>query len=331
MHFTTGILAIALAFVLTALFTKIEIPYLRKKQFGQFIREEGPESHMSKQGTPTMGGVAIYAGIMAAAIVCGIIAGANMADMIIIVIAGLLFGLIGFLDDFIKVAKKHNLGLRAWQKLALQVLFAVLLAVYVMKFTAHGSMVWVPVIGDVDFGALYIPFIVFVMVAMANSVNLTDGLDGLCGGVTAIVAMFFGVIISTTQGLFAPGADGKASAVYCFAMAGACLGFLVYNHYPAKIFMGDTGSMALGAGLTAAVILTKTELLIPIAGFVYVMESASVIIQVISFQTTGKRVFRMSPIHHHFELGGMKETKVVTMFWGIACVCSAVALILTRI
>ncbi|MDD6155228.1 MAG: phospho-N-acetylmuramoyl-pentapeptide-transferase [Eubacteriales bacterium] len=313
----------AIAMVLSAVFTGLEIPVLKKKQFGQYIREEGPKSHLKKQGTPTMGGLAIYGAIVVAALFTPL-AGAHKAHMAVMVVFGLLFGLIGFLDDFIKVAKKHNLGLRAWQKLVLQILFGVLLALYVMKFTDAGSNVWIPFINkDVDFGGLYVPFVAFVIVAMANSVNLTDGLDGLCAGVTAITSLFF-----AGMGFEFMATD---SIVFCLIIAGACCGFLVFNHYPAKIFMGDTGSMALGAALTGAVVMMKAEFLIPFAGFVYVMESLSVIIQVISFKSTGKRVFRMAPIHHHFELGGMKEVQVVKMFYGFAVICGIIAVVILKI
>lgn len=319
MHPIIYICIFAAGFLLSTLFTGLEIPFLKKKQLRQYIREEGPQSHQKKAGTPTMGGVAIYASIIVTSLVFGALELDSMKSMLAVVAFGFLFGLIGFLDDFIKVAEKHNLGLRAWQKLALQILFSVLLCVYIMKFTDQGTKVWIPFINrDVVFGPVwYVLFVIFVMVAMTNSVNLTDGLDGLCGGVTAIVSLFFVVVghyfLSPT------------TEIYCLAMAGACAGFLVFNHHPARIFMGDTGSLALGAGLTGAVLLTKAELLIPFAGFVFVMESASVIIQVVSFQTTGKRVFRMSPIHHHFELGGMKETSVVHMFWLIALICCVIA------
>lgn len=317
-------MVLLLGFVSVAVFTAIEIPILRKKQFGQYIREEGPQSHMAKQGTPTMGGVAIYAGVALTALVCGAMNGADMGDMAIIVIAGFLFGLIGFLDDFIKVAAKHNLGLRAWQKLVLQVLFSAGLGCYVMFFTDEGTNVWIPFYGkDVDFGILYIPFVVFVMVAMANSVNLTDGLDGLCSTVTLVVSLFFAWACLQF--------GGDASSIYTLALAGACAGFLVFNHHPAKIFMGDTGSMALGAGLTAAVIVTRSEFLIPIAGFVYVMEAMSDIIQVLHYKRTGKRVFRMAPIHHHFELGGMSEVQVQGLFAAISAVCCVLAFLIIRI
>lgn len=304
--------------VLSAVFTGIEIPILKKKQFGQFIREEGPESHQAKAGTPTMGGLALYGAVTCAAVVSPLFTDAGMRDILVMTAAGLLFGLIGFIDDFIKVAKKHNLGLTAIQKLILQIIFAVLLAVYVMHFTGDGGAVWIPIVNKtIDLGILYVPFAAFVMVAMANAVNLTDGLDGLCAGVTGIIALFF--VIAAFR------FSSPSSALYSAALAGGCAGFLVWNRHPAKIFMGDTGSMALGAGITAAVIMMRAELLIPIAGFIYVAEVLSVIIQVLYFKKTGgKRFFRMAPIHHHFELGGMSEVQVVLMFWGFAALCCLV-------
>lgn len=305
---------IVLAVIASVVLTSIEIPILKHRQFQQFIREDGPKSHLRKQGTPTMGGIAIYAAI----VMCTIIGTCPTRDTWIIILVGLVFGLIGFLDDFIKVTEKHNLGLRAWQKLVLQILAGVLFGIYIMKFTDMGSQVWVPFIDrNVDFGIWFVPFVAFVLVAMANSVNLTDGMDGLCGGVSAIFAFFFAIVAN----IFA----SYPSAFYLCAVCGACIGFLVYNKYPARVFMGDTGSMALGGGMTAAILLTKAELLIPFAGFVFVMEALSVIIQVVSFQTTGKRVFRMAPIHHHFEEGGMPEKRVVLMFWIAAAVCCAAA------
>lgn len=314
------IVIIVLAVMASAVFTSIEIPILKHRQFQQFIREEGPESHKKKEGTPTMGGIAIYAAIFLVSMI-----GMKMTrDIGILLIFGALYGLIGFADDFIKVTQKHNLGLRAWQKLVLQIILSAAFGYYVVKFTTLGTNVWIPFIDkDVDFGMWFIPFVTFVIVAVANSVNLTDGLDGLCGGVTAIFSFTFALICDH----FA----AYPSAVYCLAVTGACIGFLFFNKYPAQVFMGDTGSMALGGGLSAAIILSKSELMIPFIGFIFVMEAVSVIIQVISFKTTGKRVFRMTPIHHHFELGGMKETSVVKMFWIIAAVCCVIGLGIMKI
>ena len=304
----------ALATMASAVFTSVEIPVLKHKQFRQFIREEGPQSHLSKEGTPTMGGIAIFAALVLMTF-CG---GHVSVDTYVMIAVTLLFGLIGFFDDYIKVAKKHNLGLRAWQKLVLQILFAVGLAVYMAEFSGYGTDVWIPFMDRyVDFGWLYIPFIAFVVVAMANAVNLTDGLDGLSSGVTALVAFFFAIAGMQF------GHD--SAAVFCCALTGACLGFLEFNRYPAKLFMGDTGSMALGGALASAAIIMKIEFLLPIAGFIYVIEALSVIIQVVSFKLTGKRVFKMAPIHHHFEMCGMKEKHVVAMFWLIALICCVIA------
>ena len=309
------LLIVLLGLVASAVLTSLEIPILKAKQFKQYIREEGPESHKKKSGTPTMGGIAIILALL----LVTILGGYFTAESVVMLLMTLLFGAIGFLDDFIKVTAKHNLGLTAKQKLALQVLFAVGLAIYIARFSGYGTSVYIPFWGIyLDFGWFYVPFVAFVVVAMANSVNLTDGLDGLCAGITAIVSFFFALIgMKLGQG---------SPTIFSAALAGTCLGFLVFNRYPARLFMGDTGSMALGGAVAAAAIMMKMEFLLVIAGFVYVMESLSVIIQVVYFKKTGgKRIFRMSPIHHHFELGGMKEQNVVLMFWAVTLVCCALA------
>ncbi|WP_425755166.1 phospho-N-acetylmuramoyl-pentapeptide-transferase [Ihubacter sp. rT4E-8] len=315
------IFVVVLGTMASSVLTSLEIPILKHKQFQQFIREEGPQSHLSKAGTPTMGGIAIFAALL----LMTFIGGSVNTDSLIMLVVTLLFGLLGFLDDYIKVAKKHNLGLRAWQKLVLQILIAVGLAVYMAKFSGYGTDVWIPFIDRyVDFGWMYIPFVAFVVVAMANAVNLTDGLDGLSSGVTALVAFFF-AIVGMEFGHDAP-------MIFCCALTGACLGFLVFNRYPAKLFMGDTGSMALGGALASAAIIMKVEFLLPVAGLVYVMEALSVIIQVVYFKCTGgKRFFRMAPLHHHFEMGGMKEKGVVAMFWLIALVCCVIAYVIMNL
>lgn len=310
---------LVMGFVASAVLTSLEIPILKQKQFRQYIREEGPSSHQKKSGTPTMGGVAMIIGLV---IVTIAFRGFNVETMVLLIMT-VLFGALGFMDDYIKVAQKHNLGLRAWQKLVLQLVLGVALGIYMAKFSGYGTDVYIPLYGKyVDFGAFYIPFVTFVIVAMANSVNLTDGLDGLCSGVTAIVAFTF-AIIGMKIGQATP-------TVFCAGLSGVCLGFLVFNKNPAKLFMGDTGSMALGGGLATAAIMMKMEFLLVIAGIIYVCESLSVIIQVISFQSTGKRVFRMSPIHHHFELGGMSERNVVFMFWGVTLVASLLTILIYR-
>lgn len=306
-YVTIGIVAV-LGFLASVIFTSLEIPILRKKQAGQNIREEGPKSHYAKAGTPSMGGIAI----IGATIIGCLIGRYYSIDIAVVILVFVLFGAIGFFDDYLKVVKKNNLGLRAYQKFGLQLIISIAFAVYMAFFSGDGTFVWIPFVNiNLDFGIGYIPFIAFVMLAMTNAVNLTDGLDGLASGVTALVSLFFAVAAVTY------GASSGAG-VFCSAMTGACLGFLVYNKNPAKVFMGDTGSLALGGGLAAAAIVMHFELLLPIAGFVYVMEALSVIIQVISFKLTGKRVFKMAPIHHHFELSGLKEKQVVGLFWGLA-------------
>lgn len=318
-YISIGIIML-ISFVLTVIITKFEIPILREKA-GQNIREDGPQSHLSKAGTPSMGGIAIIIGATVASIAAVAVRGGSSAletAVIILVFAG--FGLIGFFDDYLKVIKKNNLGLRAYQKFGLQTVLSVILAVYLANFTAGSSSVYIP-IADVyvDFGIWYIPFVVFVVLAMTNAVNLTDGLDGLASGVTAFVSLFFAVA-GITYGII-------SGAYFCSAMCGACLGFLVFNKNPAKVFMGDTGSLALGGGLAAAAIVMKLELLLPVVGLIYVIEALSVVLQVGYFKISGgKRIFKMAPIHHHFEKCGYKEVQVVIAFWIFSIICCVVGL-----
>jgi phospho-N-acetylmuramoyl-pentapeptide-transferase len=311
-YLNVGIL-VAVGMALGASFTLFIIPILKKTGTGQNIREEGPSSHQSKAGTPTMGGIAIIGAVLITCLVTCFVTSSISEELVVILITFVLFGALGFLDDYLKVVKKQNLGLRAWQKLGLQIIVSLLPAVYQMSYSTSTRM---PVAGDyIDLGLWYTPFVAFVIVATVNSVNLTDGLDGLAAGTTSIVALFFACV-----GLLF---DFSAGTAFYGALTGACLGFLVFNKNPAKVFMGDTGSLALGGGLAAAAVSMRMELLLPVAGFVYVAEAGSVIIQVLSFKTTGKRVFKMSPIHHHFELSGMPEKWVVVLFWaltGLFCV-----------
>ena len=297
---------------------------MRHRQFGQFIREEGPQAHLSKAGTPTMGGLAFIIGITVALIASMFMKGSMTTGKIAILLSMYAFGAIGFIDDFNKVAKKQNEGLTPKQKLVLQLLFGAALAVFMM--IKEGTTMLIPFFGKtVDFGIMYVPFVVFIEVAMANAVNLTDGLDGLASSTSAIVAAAFAVIGMTVNG----GSEPMAAAGQ--AVFGALIGFLIYNHYPAKIFMGDTGSMALGGVLSAMAIVGRMEWLLPIAGLIYVIEALSVIIQVTYFKKTGgKRVFRMAPIHHHFELGGWHETKVVRVFCIFTFVCCVIAYLSVR-
>ena len=303
---------ILISFILAAVFTALELPMLRRLHAGQSIREEGPEAHKAKSGTPTMGGLAILAAITVTSIFFSI-----SLQTIMMCIDMLAYGLVGFLDDYIKVVKKRNLGLTARQKLAFQAIVALILAIY-KSFSTTQITVFIPFIKyDLVLGKMFAPlywaFLIFIMLAMTNAVNLTDGLDGLASSVTAVVALLFALVLTS-----------ESASMFACAICGACLGFLVFNHHPAKVFMGDTGSLALGAALAACAIVSDKELILPMAGIIYVLEALSVIIQVYVFKTqNGRRFFRMAPLHHHFELGGWKETKVVAVFTlvtAIACV-----------
>lgn len=317
------IVVFAIGLVLSLSFTRFLIPVLVKMKAGQNIREEGPESHQAKAGTPSMGGIGIIAAITITTLAYFRYFGENYKAVLVVLAAMIAYGLMGFSDDYLKVKRRHNQGLSAKQKLALQIIIALGIAWYQYYLTPEKGSVCIPFTGfELDFGFMYIPFIVFVIVAMANSVNLTDGLDGLAGGVTEFVAIFFGIAG------FLAGFDGPS--IFCMAVAGSCLGFLFYNKHPAKVFMGDTGSLALGGGLATVAVIMRMELLLPLVGIVYVMEALSVILQVGSFKLRkGKRIFKMSPLHHHFELSGMAEQNVVKMFVGItflACIVTALIL-----
>ena len=261
-----------------------------------------------------MGGIGIISGAITAALIMGLVTGTLSLNTLMPMAAMLLYALIGFIDDYEKAIKKNNLGLNAKQKLVMQFGFSLAVALFAYFFSGGAGVssnsIWIPLFNVyLELGILYIPFVVFVMIAFSNAVNLTDGLDGLASGITALVAFFM-----VTAGL----AFGFTGEVLFFGgIAGGCLGFLLYNRNPAKIFLGDTGSMALGGELAAGGIMMKLEFILAVAGLIYVMEALSVIIQVGVFKKTGKRVFKMAPLHHHFELCGMTEQKVVFMFWGI--------------
>ncbi len=280
------------------------IPELHKLKFGQSIRQEGPKSHQAKSGTPTMGGIMIVAGITIATLI--------FADLSVEIGLALFVMLghfvLGFLDDYIKVVLKRNLGLKAKQKLLGQLIIALIVTYIGTNYTGLTQDVWIPFIGkSYDIGWFYYVLVIGVLIGTTNAVNLTDGLDGLASGAMAVASLGFVAVCFYF---------GKTNlSIFSFACFGACLAFLKFNYHPAKVFMGDTGSLALGGVLAALGILTKTELLLIILGGLFVIETLSVIIQVTSFKTTGKRVFLMSPIHHHFELKGWSETKVVTTFW----------------
>lgn len=307
-QFTIGVIV---ALLCSAVLTGLLIPYFKKKQFGQYIREEGPQAHKKKSGTPTMGGLAFIAAITLGLAVTGL-----NADKIAIILTMLAFGAVGFIDDYNKIAKKNNLGLTPMQKIALQILFSIGIAAYMLM--THRTDIMIPFIKcSIGIGILYLPFVVFVEIAMTNSVNLTDGLDGLASSVTVIVALAFSFLGQAI--------NNPVLYVSGQVVAAALLGFLLFNKYPAKVFMGDTGSMALGGVLSGMAIVSGTEFMLPIAGLIYVLEALSVIIQVQYFRKTGgKRFFRMAPLHHHFELGGKNEVQVVSMFSAFTLVMSVI-------
>ena len=306
----------AIAAGVVLLLAPICIPILHRLKFGQSIRAEGPKSHQVKSGTPTMGGIFLIAGIVAATL---IVADWN-AEIFLALFILLGHFILGFVDDYLKVVRKHNQGLLARYKLAGQILIVIITTFVASELLLDFSpTIWLPVVNvTIDAGKLYLLFMLIVMVGASNAVNLTDGLDGLASGCMAIAASCYAVICLLT------GHDELA--IFCAATVGACIGFLKFNFHPAKIFMGDTGSLALGGAFAAVGILSRTEVLLAIVGFVFVCEALSVILQVISFQTTGKRIFRMSPLHHHFELGGWSEVKVVFVFWTVALVAGIVGL-----
>ena len=313
--FLTFIVSLALTMIVMPLFIKL----LKRNQIGQQVRADGPQGHLVKQGTPTMGGVVILLMMTASIFLVGI----PDARMLLVLGATLLTGLLGFVDDASKVAKERSLGLLPHQKMAALIVISVAFCLIAVNYLGISPYVTIPFANiDVDLGILtttlpigdgfdipwlYVLLIFLLMAGMSNAVNLTDGLDGLAGG-TITITMFFMSAIAFM-------ADQLDLAVFAVAAAGACVGFLWFNCYPAKIFMGDTGSLALGTAFAAIAVITKTELFSIIIGFLFVAEACSVIIQVVHFKRTRKRVFLMAPIHHHFEKKGWSETTVVIRFW----------------
>lgn len=307
-----------IAFAISVVLCPILIPLLKRLKFGQEVRDDGPKTHLKKEGTPTMGGVVI---LIAIAVTC-LFYMKDYPEILPILFVTIGFGLIGFLDDFIKIVMKRSLGLRAWQKMLLQIVVAGVFAYYVVNYTDLNNEIIIPFTGKIVTLSnwAYVLLLMFVVVGTVNGSNFTDGLDGLASSVTALIATFFTVVAIGTGSGVAP--------VTCAAV-GALLGFLVFNVYPAKVFMGDTGSLALGGFVAATAYMLKMPLFIVIVAFIYLAEVLSVIIQVVSFKTTGKRVFKMAPIHHHFELCGWLESKVVAIFdivTALLCVLGLIAL-----
>lgn len=320
------VLAAVLSFGITAASGLFLIPFLKKLKYGQTILDIGPNWHKSKQGTPTMGGLMFILGITVSVVVCIVTMVITKTDDIYLIklIAGLvmalLFGALGFVDDYVKVVKKRNLGLTASQKMVAQILIAITYLLIVFFGGDSNTTLWFPFIGSLDIGFLYYPFAIIMIVGFVNAVNLTDGIDGLASSVTFVAALGFMAVSALFRTL--------SLNVLAAALAGGCLGFLIFNFHPAKVFMGDTGSMFLGGIVVALAFSLGQPLLLFLFGLIYFIETASVMIQVTYFKLThGKRIFKMSPIHHHFEMSGWNEEKIVIVFSGITLIASIIAVL----
>ena len=309
--------AFGLALISTLVFGKIGIPLLQRLKAQQSIREDGPQAHLAKAGTPTMGGLFM----MLALVITVCIVPPYSVTLWMLLFLTLGHGALGFSDDFIKAVKRRNLGLTAKQKLLGQAVLAVIFCYISIAYAALPTTLWIPLVDiTIDLGYAYYILAFIIILGTTNAVNLTDGLDGLATGISAIAGATFAVV-----GLLV----GSLSVTFFgIVVSAVCLGFLYFNTNPAKVFMGDTGSLALGGAFAGMAIATKTELLLIVIGFVFVVEALSVILQVASFKTRGVRIFRMSPIHHHFELGGWSERKVVYVFWTVSLVTALLGIAL---
>ena len=313
------ILAIIIAFAISAVLCPLIIPFLHKLKFGQQVRQDGPQAHLKKQGTPTMGGLIILSSI----IITSLFYISSYPKIIPVLFMTVGFGIIGFLDDYIKIVMKRSDGLNPIQKLIGQFIITGIFAWYVVNSGEVGTEMLIPFTGGfqsgsfLHLGIFFVPALFFIVLGTDNGVNFTDGLDGLCTSVTILVATFLTIV--------AIGENTGISPI-TGAVVGSLLGFLLFNVYPAKVFMGDTGSLALGGFVSASVFMMRMPLFLPIIGFIYLAEVLSVIIQVTYFKKTGgKRIFRMAPIHHHFELGGWSETRVVAVFSIVTAILCLVA------
>lgn len=307
------------SFILTYLFGKFMIPVLHKMKYGQSIREEGPKAHMKKQGTPTVGGIIFIFPTMLITILYSIFYLKNLNNSsIVAMVIFLAFGFIGFLDDYLKIKRKKNLGLRAYQKMLLLLIVTYLIYIF-SKDT--GTTLYMPILElDIELSYLYLPFLFVYFTGVTNAVNLTDGLDGLATTVTIIVLIFL-FLASFIFGNIHLG-------IFIFILIGALMAFLIFNINPAKVFMGDTGSLALGGAVSASAFILGIEITLILAGAIYVIEALSVIIQVLVYKLTKKRVFKMAPIHHHFEHMGWSENKVVYVFGIITLVVCVISFLL---
>ena len=324
MDYMSTVIPVLMAFAISVVLCPIIIPFLKKMKFGQYVRDDGPKAHLKKAGTPTMGGLIILACIAMTSVLY--IRGNR--EVLPVLFATIGFGLIGFLDDYIKVVMKRSLGLTPWQKIVLQAVVAGIFVYYYPVKLGYKPEFLIPFSGGIRDGwyvsmpvPVFVVFVYFVMLGTVNGTNFTDGLDGLASSVTLLVAVFFTIVASGMKSGITP---VTASA------AGSLMGFLLYNVYPASVFMGDTGSLALGGFVASAALMLKLPVFIIVAGAVYLIEVLSVIIQVVYFKASGgKRFFKMAPIHHHFEQCGWSETKVVTvfsLFTAVMCILSLAAL-----
>ncbi len=326
-----GLWALATAvisFAISAISGKYLVPFLHKLKYGQTILDIGPSWHKSKQGTPTMGGLMFILAIVFTTVVSVIVyavthGGFSQTEKFVItgLFMAVCYGGIGFIDDYIKVVKKRNLGLTAIQKLVLQFL-VVGLYLFVMRLLGDTTAILIPFVGAVDLGIFYYIIMALVIVGLTNAVNLTDGIDGLDGSITFFVSLFMMMIANVLP-------DMKSNVLFSAAVAGGCLGFLVWNFHPAKVFMGDTGSLFLGGIVCAMAFAMDMHVLMLLIGIMYLVEMFSVMMQVSYFKLThGKRIFRMTPIHHHFEMGGWSETKIVVVFSSVTAFCGIISLLL---
>lgn len=350
------IYAVLVSALTAILLGPLVIPLLKKLRFGQTERELGPKSHLPKAGTPTMGGIIMLAAILLGTLaVClntgtGVtqflnvelpfmqVSDAGVSGVMELVLPALLvtfaYSLVGFLDDFIKVRYKRSQGLYAYQKIIGQFGIALVLAIYASRSPLVGTALYLPFLGvEWELGAFYIPFAIFVVISITNAVNLTDGLDGLASGVSLIYTLTMAVIymIMSQAAVFAGqvlyGASLSGMSIFAAAVAGTCLGFLRHNSYPAKVFMGDTGSLALGGAIASMALFSRSVLLLPIMGICFVASAASVILQVGSYKLRRQRIFKMAPLHHHFELLGHSETSIVAAYMIITAVFCLVCLL----